>query len=404
MKKKMLSLVLAGAMTAALLTGCGSSASTTDTAEEAATEETTDDAAATESAAGTFKIGGIGPLTGAAAVYGIATMNGSQIAVDEINAAGGINGMTVELNFQDDECDAEKSVNAYNTLKDWGMQVLDGSVTSACSIAVSDKTAQDQLFQITPSGSAVECVTNDNVFRVCFSDPNQGAASAQYIGENGLATKVAVIYDSSDVYSSGIYEKFTTEAAGQPFEIVATGAFTADNKTDFSVQLQQAKDAGADLIFLPIYYTEASLILTQADSMGYDVTFFGCDGLDGILGVENFDTSLTEGVMLLTPFAADATDDLTVNFVTTYNEKFGETPNQFAADGYDAIYTIKAAAEKAGVTADMSNEEICAALKAAMTEITVDGLTGEGITWDASGEPTKAPKAVVIKDGVYTAM
>ncbi len=411
MKKKMLSLVLAGAMTAALLTGCGSSASTTDTAEETATEETTDasaettdDAAATDSAAGTFKIGGIGPLTGAAAVYGIATMNGSQIAVDEINAAGGINGMTVELNFQDDECDAEKSVNAYNTLKDWGMQVLDGSVTSACSIAVSDKTAQDQLFQITPSGSAVECVTNDNVFRVCFSDPNQGAASAQYIGENGLATKVAVIYDSSDVYSSGIYEKFTTEAAGQPFEIVATGAFTADNKTDFSVQLQQAKDAGADLIFLPIYYTEASLILTQADSMGYDVTFFGCDGLDGILGVENFDTSLTEGVMLLTPFAADATDDLTVNFVTTYNEKFGETPNQFAADGYDAIYTIKAAAEKAGVTADMSNEEICAALKAAMTEITVDGLTGEGITWDASGEPTKAPKAVVIKDGVYTAM
>lgn len=411
MKKKMLSLVLAGAMTAALLTGCGSSASTTDTAEEAATEETTDasaettdDAAATDNAAGTFKIGGIGPLTGAAAVYGIATMNGSQIAVDEINAAGGINGMTVELNFQDDECDAEKSVNAYNTLKDWGMQVLDGSVTSACSIAVSDKTAQDQLFQITPSGSAVECVTNDNVFRVCFSDPNQGAASAQYIGENGLATKVAVIYDSSDVYSSGIYEKFTTEAADQPFEIVATGAFTADNKTDFSVQLQQAKDAGADLVFLPIYYTEASLILTQADSMGYDVTFFGCDGLDGILGVENFDTSLTEGVMLLTPFAADATDDLTVNFVTTYNEKFGETPNQFAADGYDAIYTIKAAAEKAGVTADMSNEEICAALKAAMTEITVDGLTGEGITWDASGEPTKAPKAVVIKDGVYTAM
>ena len=395
MKKKMLSLVLAGAMTAALLTGCGSSASTTDTAEEAATEETTDasaettdDAAATDSAAGTFKIGGIGPLTGAAAVYGIATMNGSQIAVDEINAAGGINGMTVELNFQDDECDAEKSVNAYNTLKDWGMQVLDGSVTSACSIAVSDKTAQDQLFQITPSGSAVECVTNDNVFRVCFSDPNQGAASAQYIGENGLATKVAVIYDSSDVYSSGIYEKFTTEAADQPFEIVATGAFTADNKTDFSVQLQQAKDAGADLVFLPIYYTEASLILTQADSMGYDVTFFGCDGLDGILGVENFDTSLTEGVMLLTPFAADATDDLTVNFVTTYNEKFGETPNQFAADGYDAIYTIKAAAEKAGVTADMSNEEICAALKAAMTEITVDGLTGEGITWDASGEYT----------------
>ncbi|MDD6628916.1 MAG: ABC transporter substrate-binding protein [Lachnospiraceae bacterium] len=414
MKKKMLSLVLAGAMTAAVLTGCGSSASKTsdaatetaaETTEEAAgTEESADAEASAETSGGTFKIGGIGPLTGGAAVYGNAAMNGSQIAVDEINAAGGINGMTVELNFQDDELDAEKSVNAYNALKDWGAQVLDGCVTSACSIAVSDKTAQDQMFQITPSGSAVECVANDNAFRICFSDPNQGIASAQYIGENGLATKVAVIYDSSDVYSSGIYEKFAAEAANQPFEIVAAGAFTADNKTDFSVQLQQAKDAGADLVFLPIYYTEASLILTQAADMGFDVAFFGCDGLDGILNVENFDATLAEGVMLLTPFAADATDDLTVKFVSAYQEKYGETPNQFAADGYDTIYTIKAAAEKAGITADMSTEEICAALKAAMTEITVDGLTGEGITWDASGEPTKAPKAVVIKDGAYTAM
>ncbi|MDE6847296.1 MAG: ABC transporter substrate-binding protein [Lachnospiraceae bacterium] len=430
MKKKMLSLVLAGAMTAALLTGCGStgadSTSTADgTTNEAAAEDAgadnadaaTDNADASDAATdaaedtgaaaganGTFKIGGIGPLTGGAAVYGIAAMNGSQIAVDEINAAGGINGMTVELNFQDDELDSEKSVNAYNTLKDWGVQVIDGCVTSACSIAVAAKTAEDNIFQLTPSGSAVECVTNPNSFRVCFSDPNQGAASAQYIGEHNLATKIAVIYDSSDVYSSGIYEKFVSEAANQSFEIVTAGAFTADNKTDFSVQLQQAKDAGADLVFLPIYYNEAALILKQASDMGFDVQFFGCDGLDGILGVDNFDASLAEGVMLLTPFAADATDDLTVKFVTTYNEKFGETPNQFAADGYDAIYTIKAAAEKAGITADMSNEEICTALSAAMTEIQVDGLTGLGITWDASGEPTKEPKAVVIKDGVYTAM
>lgn len=427
MKKKMLSLVLAGAMMATLLTGCGSTGTdagsttgeTTDAAADtdAAGTESTDAAADTGAAedagaadeapaatGGTFKIGGIGPLTGGAAVYGIAAMNGSQIAVDEINAAGGICGMTVELNFQDDELDAEKSVNAYNTLKDWGMQVLDGCVTSGCSIAVAAKTAEDKIFQLTPSGSAVECVTNDNSFRVCFSDPNQGSASAQYIGENGLASKIAVIYDSSDVYSSGIYEKFAQEAANQPFEIVTAGAFTADNKTDFSVQLQQAKDAGADLVFLPIYYNEAALILKQASDMGFDVQFFGCDGLDGILGVENFDASLAEGVMLLTPFAADATDDLTVKFVTTYNEKFGETPNQFAADGYDAVYTIKAAAEQAGITADMSNEEICAALSAAMPQITVDGLTGAGITWDASGEPTKAPKAVVIKDGVYTAM
>ena len=426
MKKKMLSLVLAGAMTAALLSGCGSDAAdggsstgtetnvadNTDTADNTGAADNTDAAGNTDAAdnagataaGGTFKIGGIGPLTGGAAVYGNAAKNGSQIAVDEINAAGGINGMMVELNFQDDELDAEKSVNAYNALKDWGAQVLDGCVTSGCSVAVSEWTYQDKMFQLTPSGSAVECVQYDNAFRICFSDPNQGIASAQYIGEHSLASSIAVIYDSSDIYSSGIYEKFAQEAANQPFEIVATGAFTADNKTDFSVQLQQAKDAGADLVFLPIYYTEASLILTQAADMGFDVQFFGCDGLDGILGVENFDASLAEGVMLLTPFAADATDDLTVNFVTEYNNRFGETPNQFAADGYDTIYTIKAAAEKAGITADMSNEEICAALSQAMTEITVDGLTGEGITWDASGEPSKAPKAVVIKGGVYTAM
>ena len=420
MKKKMLSLVLAGAMTAALLSGCGSDATdggsstgtetnvtdNTDTADNTGAADNTDaaDNVGAATSGGTFKIGGIGPLTGGAAVYGNAAKNGSQIAVDEINAAGGINGMMIELNFQDDELDAEKSVNAYNALKDWGIQVLDGCVTSGCSIAVSEWTNQDKIFQLTPSGSAVECVQYDNAFRICFSDPNQGIASAQYIGEHGLASKVAVIYDSSDIYSSGIYEKFAQEAGNQPFEIVAAGAFTADNKTDFSVQLQQAKDAGAELVFLPIYYTEASLILTQASDMGFDVAFFGCDGLDGILDVENFDVSLAEGVMLLTPFAADATDNLTVSFVTEYNNRFGETPNQFAADGYDTIYTIKAAAEKAGITADMSNEEICAALSQAMTEISVDGLTGEGITWDASGEPSKAPKAVVIKSGAYTAM
>ena len=386
--KKLVSLLMVAALSASMLTGCGSSndaAGSSDAATDAATDAT---AEGTENAAGgTLKIGGIGPLTGSAAVYGTAVANAAQLAVDEVNAAGGVNGVQLELNFQDDECDAEKSVNAYNTLKDWGMQMLVGAVTSGCSIAVSEYSKDDNMFQLTPSGSAVECVQYDNAFRVCFSDPNQGLASAQYIGENNLATKVAVIYDSSDIYSSGIYEKFAAEAANQNFEIVSAEAFTADNKTDFSVQLQKAKDAGADLVFLPIYYTEASLILSQADKMGYAPQFFGCDGLDGILNVENFDTSLAENVMLLTPFAADATDDLTVNFVKNYKDKFnGETPNQFAADTYDAIYAIKAAAEKAGITADMSASDICDAMKSAMTEITVNGLTGN-ITWSADGEP-----------------
>ena len=391
--KKMLSTLLAVAMVATLLVGCGSSAA---------------DATQTASADGakTIKIGGIGPLTGGAAVYGIAVKNGAQIAIDEINAAGGINGCQIEYNFQDDECDAEKSVNAYNTLKDWDMDILMGTVTSGCCVAVAAKTAEDGMFEITPSGSSVDILAgNDNVFQVCFTDPNQGIASAQYIGQSKLATKVAVIYDSSDVYSTGIYEKFASEAPAQGLEIVATEAFTADNKTDFTTQLQKAKDAGAELVFLPFYYTEATLVLKQADTMGFDPIFFGCDGLDGILAVENFDPALAEGVMLLTPFAADATDDLTKSFVAKYAEiANGEIPNQFAADAYDAIYTIKAAVEAAGVTPEMSVSEMGTAIVGKMTSIKVDGLTGQAMSWNAEGEVNKAPKAVVIKDGVYVSM
>lgn len=412
MKKKLLSLGLAAVM-AASLTACGSSSSGTETAAAttAAAAETTAAAADTTAAPageaskeGTFKIGGIGPITGGAAVYGIAVQNGAQIAVDEINAAGGINGYQIEYQFQDDEHDAEKSVNAYNSLKDWGMQVLMGTVTSAPCVAVADKTAADNMFQITPSGSSMECAVNPNVFRICFSDPDQGAASAAYIGENKLASKIAVIYDSSDVYSSGIYEKFAQEAGNQGLEIVAAEAFTADSNKDFSTQLQKAKDAGAELVFLPIYYTEASLILNQANTMGFETQFFGCDGMDGILQVENFDVSLAEGLMLLTPFAADATDDLTVNFVKKYQDAYGETPIQFAADAYDAIYAIKAAVEEAGITPDMSVSDICDGMKEAILKVSVDGLTGEGMTWTEDGEPHKAPKAVKVTDGAYAAM
>ncbi len=391
--KKLFSVMLASAMAVSMLAGCG------DTAPAGTGSDGKDSASSAEGA--TFKIGAIGPLTGAAAAYGCAVVNGAQIAVDEINEAGGINGVKIEYKSEDDELNAEKSVNAYNTLKDWGMQILVGSTTSACSIAVSENTKSDNMFQLTPSGSAEDCVKYDNVFRVCFSDPNQGIASAQYISDNNLATKVGIIYDSSDVYSSGIYQKFAQESEGKNYEIVSAEAYTQDNNTDFSVQLQKAKDAGADLVFLPIYYSDAALILTQANTMGYAPTFFGVDGMDGILTVENFDTSLAEGLMLLTPFAADATDDLTVNFVKKYNEKYGETPNQFAADAYDAVYIIKAAIEKSGATPDMSISDLCEAIKGAMTQIEAAGLTSAKMTWEASGEPNKEPKAVVIKGGVY---
>lgn len=384
--KKLMALGLSAMMTVPFLTACGGS-------EGGAASNGGDSA----SASGTvFKIGAIGPVTGGAAVYGLAVKNAAEMAVKEINAAGGINGVQVEFKFEDDVHDAEKSVNAYNTLKDWGMQMLMGTVTSTPCQAVVEETHKDNMFQLTPSGSAVESIKYDNAFRVCFSDPNQGLGSAKYIGENGLATKVAVIYNSSDVYSSGIYEKFSAEAANQPFEIVAAEAFTDDSKTDFTVQLQKAKDAGAELVFLPIYYQEASLILQQAATMEFAPKFFGCDGLDGILNVENFDLNLTKDVMLLTPFAADAQDEKTQKFVSDFQAAYGDVPNQFAADAYDAIYIIKAAAEKAGITPDMSTSEMADAMKKAMTEITFDGLTGAGMVWSADGEPTKAPKAVVI--------
>ncbi|MBQ9123658.1 MAG: ABC transporter substrate-binding protein [Lachnospiraceae bacterium] len=351
-----------------------------------------------------FKIGATGPLTGPAAAYGDAVNKGAQIAVEEINAAGGINGVKIEFRMEDDEHDAEKAVNAYNILKDWDMQIFMGTVTSAPCIAVEAEAANDNIFLITPSGTAVDCISGDNAFRLCFSDPAQGTKSAEYIGTNKLATKVAIIYDSSDPYSSGICESFKAEAANQGIEVVASEAFTADSNKDFKVQLQKAKDSGAELLFLPIYYTEASLILQQANDMGFDPKIFGCDGLDGILGVENFDVKLAEGVMLLTPFAADAQDEATVSFVTKYAEKYnGEVPIQFAADAYDAIYAIKAAAEKSGAKSTMSASDICEALKGAMTQITLKGLTGE-ITWDASGEPNKEPKAVVIENGAYKSM
>lgn len=382
--KKFFSLAMVLVLAVAFTVGCGSDSSK--------------DSAKTDA----FYIGGIGPLTGSAAIYGQAVKNGAQLAVNEINDDGGINGYTIKYDFQDDEADPEKAVNAYNNLKDWGMNILMGTVTSGACVAVAEKTYEDNMFQLTPSASAPDAVKYDNAFQVCFDDLAQGIDSAEYISKNKLATKVAVIYDSSDIYSTGIYEQFVEETKAQDLEIVATEAFTADNKSDFSVQLQKAKDAGAELVFLPIYYTEATLILKQANSMAYSPTFLGCDGLDGILAVDNFDAGLAEGVVFLTPFTAAAEDEKTQEFVSAYKEAYGEEPNQFAADAYDAIYILKAAIEEKEVTPEMGVSDICEALKEAMTLITVDGLTGEAMTWESTGEVNKSPRAVVIKDGVYT--
>ena len=345
-----------------------------------------------------IKVGVIGPMTGAYAVYGLAVQYGAEIAAEEINAQGGIQ---FEILAADDQGDGELGVNAYNDLLDKGVNIMLSTVTSGSCLAVSDVAYEERVFMLTPSGSA-DAITDgkDNVYRVCFKDSAQGLASAQYIVDNKLATKVGVIYNNAQDYSMGIYNSFKTKAAELGLEIVAEAAFSDDTNADFSVQISKMKDAGAELVFLPIYYTPASMILVQCDAVGYKPTFFGVDGMDGILTLEGFDASLAEGVMLLTPFSADAQDELTKNFVANYQAKHNEIPNQFAADAYDGLYALKAAVELAGVTSETSPEDACDPMIAAMQEIEVVGLTGT-MHWDATGEVDKTPTAVVIKDGVY---
>ncbi len=382
--KKVLAFVLAAAMAVAMV-ACA----------KPAAKKNNDGAAA-------IKIGGTGPLTGAAAIYGTAAKRGAEIAVEEVNALGGLQ---IELKYEDDTHDAEKAVNAYNALKDWGMQVSLGSVTSKPCEATSAENMADRIFALTPSASSTAATEGkDCVFQMCFADPNQGSASAQYIYNKQLATKVAIIWKNDDVYSKGIHDTFVEKAAELNIEIVSDTTFADGNDTDFSVQIADAQQKGAELVFLPMYYQPASLIFAQAAAVNYAPKWFGVDGMDGILTMENFDTALAEGVMLLTPFSADATDTKTANFVKKYQDKFGETPNQFAADGYDCIYALYEAMTAAGVTADMSAEEICGKLIEQFTTMSFDGLTGTGMTWAASGAVTKDPKGMVIQNGAYVGL
>lgn len=373
--KRILALLTAGLMTVSFA-GCGDSNAGNDTAE-----------------GGTFKIGGIGPLTGDAASYGISVKNGAQIAVDEINAAGGVNGMQFELLFEDDECDEEKSVNAYNTLMDQGAQAIVGSTTSGCSIAVSAASETDGVLQITPSGSAADCTKTDNAFRICFTDPLQGETMAQYITDKGYKN-VAVIYNNGDEYSKGIHDAFVAKFAELGGAIAVDESFTTGD-VDFSTQLTKIKSSGADCIFLPFYYTEVAYVTDQAAALGISLPYFGCDGWDGVIKQLNGDTTNINGATFLTPFISTDSDPKIQKFVESYKTAYNAEPDQFAADSYDAVYAIKLAIENAG---DTSSE----ALIAAMTQITVDGLTGE-MTFDASGEPTKSAKVAVIQDGAYTA-
>jgi len=373
--KKLLALVLAAAM---MLTVCAALAE----------EETV-----------TLKIAHIGPTTGPAALYGLATLHGAELAAKEINEAGGK--YRIELIAEDDEHNPEKVINAYNKVLDDGAQMILGTTTSKPCEAASAQGYVDRVFFLTPSASSTAVIEDkDNAFQVCFTDPNQGAASAEYIASHQLGTKIAIIYNDSDVYSTGIRDSFVAKAAELNLEIVSETTFSTDDNADFSVQVAAAQNAEADLVFLPMYYTPASNILNTAAAKNYKPVFFGVDGMDGILGVEGFDTSLAEGVMLLTPFVATSEDEKVASFVKSYRETYNEDPIQFAADAYDGIYILVEAAEKAGITSDMTFDQVCDPMIAAMQEISFEGLTG-AMTWDESGAVTKTPMAATIVNGIY---
>lgn len=348
-----------------------------------------------------LKIGSTGPLTGPASIYGTAVQKGAQIAVEEINAQE--KDFQIEFKMEDDEADGEKSVNAYNSLKDWGLQMIMGSVTTGSCITVSAEANTDRVFLMTPSASSADVTAGkDNAFQICFTDPNQGIKAADNIAKDFADKKIGVIYNNSDAYSTGIFNAFKKEIESKGMKIVAAETYPDDTNADFSAQLTSCKSAGADLILLPIYYTPASVILKQAKDMGYDATFFGVDGMDGILDMEGFDKALAEGVYLQTPINPWSDDEAVKSFVDKYQTEYNELPNQFAADGYDGIYVLYNAFKEAGLTPDMSNEDICAKMIETVTGgFSYDGLTGAGMTWNEKGEVNKEPAVCVIKDAQY---
>lgn len=344
----------------------------------------------------TFKIGVIGPLTGAAATYGVSAEKGAKLAAKDFSTKD----LKLSLKSEDDVADGEKAINAFNTLCDWGMQALVGPTTTGASVAVAAECGNDpKTFMITPSASS-EDVTDgkDCVFQVCFTDPNQGVNAAKFLAQKYPDEKFVLFYNSGDAYSSGIADSFKAQAAESKLEVVDEETFKDDSATSFTNQLTKAKQAGATMIFAPIYYTPASVLLKNAKDMGYDVKMMGCDGMDGILGVEGFDTSLAEGLLLMTPFSAD--DEKNADFVNAYKDKYGDTPDQFAADAYDGVHAVAEAVKEAGLGVDADPTEVAEKLSKAMLKITVDGLTGK-LTWNDKGQVQKEPTAYVITDGKY---
>ncbi len=389
--KRFVTMALSCVLAAGLLAGCGD--------KKEGNQGSADGAV-------TIKIGGIGPLTGDLAQYGTATNWGAKVAVEEINALNGP--IKLDFRFEDDTGSVDTAVSAYNSLKDWAKNspmVIYGCTTTDPCVAVSSETYADRYFQLTPSASSPDVTTGkNNVFQMCFTDPGQGVAAAEYVKNTGIAAKVGVIYNNGSAYSTGMAEAFIAKAKELGLEVVATQTYPSDDTTDYNVQVNACKDAGAELVFLPIYYTPASLIMTQAKQSGYDPIFFGGDGMDGMLAVEGFDAGSVEGLLLMTPYNVGDPSTRNTTFVDSYKKLSGGIdPNQFAADGYDCMYAIYEACCKLDGIADMDSAALCDALSALFTggEFKVDGLTGSGMSWLTTGEVSKSPMVVKVQNGAY---
>ena len=386
MKKRVFAMLMA-CMMALSLVACGNKTNDNGGSGDSA------DGAGTE----TIKLGVVGPLTGGYANYGLSVQHGAQLAVDEINAAGGVNGKQLELSAQDSQGDPESAVAAYGKLMDWGMNLFLGGVLSGETASVVAAAKADDMFIMETTGSADKCIDgNDKAFRICFYDSYQGTAAADYLKDNALADEVGVFYQSDNDYSAGLYNAFVAECEKTGVTIKETQTFTTATNTDFSTQVNALVNSGVKVVFIPIYAEEASTFLTQAKGkFAEDVYFFGADGLDGILGKVSQDVTIADNVLMMTPFAADSAAANVQAFVSAYQANYNATPDQFAADAYDAVYVVKAAVEAAG--GSTSGAE----LAAVMTSLTVEGVTGT-MTWNADGNTNKAASAILYKNGVGT--
>ena len=390
--KKTMAWIMAAAM-CLTATACGSTVSSTVSTAGSTVE-------------GAFNLGLICPLSGSSAVSGQIMQNATKMAVDEINAAGGING-TIPINLVsvDDEGVPATSVTAMQKLVEQDkVNAVIGAQASSCTLANMEITKAAKIPQITPASSnvAVTQSGNDYIYQLTATDELHMRNVMGYMVDENNAKTFAILYESSD-FGTGGFKIASTVCDDFGLEMVDSEVYNSGD-TDFSVPLADAQSKGAELVFLPMYYQPASLIFAQAKSMGYAPDWFGVDGMDGILTLDGFDVALAEDVMLLTPFNADSSDERTQAFVQKYQEQYGEVPNQFAADAYDCVYAYKQALETAGATPDMDAATLCDLMIQQFTSMTFDGLTGTGMTWDTNGRVSKDPKGMVIKDGAYVGL